>query len=231
MNRSEKRREIWKIREFNNLCIYCGVNLPYKNKKGCKDCLSKKAKKTSEFSKNNRGKINQYNLRLKHEVIEKYGNKCNCCNESQIHFLTIDHKNNDGNIERKSIKNYNTLSFYLKLKRENLRSDIQILCFNCNLGKSINGGVCPHIEVIKKLGDFSDGRRTKGLNIGTKIDWPTDDDLIRMCNESCVSNVAKLLSVDFSTISGRLKRRNKYHLVNKNSGKKIIKNQKEYEKC
>ena len=220
MNRSDKRREIWKQRELSNLCIYCGINLPIQNKKGCEDCLSKKSKKTSEFSKKNRVKINQYNLRLKHEVIKKYGNRCNRCGETQIHFLTIDHINNDGNIERESIKNYNTLSFYLKLKREELRNDIQILCFNCNLGKSINFGVCPHIEVIKKIEEISDGRRNKSFNKGTKIDWPTDDELIMMCNESCVSHVAKLLSVDFSTISGRLKRRNKYHLVNKNSGKK-----------
>lgn len=221
MNRSEKRRETWKNRELNNLCIYCGKNEPSEGKKGCKTCLSKKVEKTSDFSKNNRDKVNQYNLRIKHEVIEKYGNKCICCNETQILFLTIDHKNNDGNIERESIKNYNTSSFYMKLKREDIRTDIQVLCFNCNLGKSINGGVCPHVEVVRKLEPIIDGRRTKELDKGTKIIWPSDDELIKMCNETCISNVSKLLNVDFGSISGRLKRRNKYHLVNKKSGKKI----------
>lgn len=213
MNKSEKRRQTWKFRELNNLCIYCGKNEPETDRKGCKDCLLKKVEKTSNFSKNNRFKINQSNLRLKYDVISKYGGKCSCCGEEEILFLTIDHKNNDGYIERNSITNYNTSSFYRMLKREEIREDIQILCFNCNLGKSINGGICPHVEVVRKLEPVIDGRRTKEFDKGTKIIWPSDEELIEMCNETCVSNVSKLLNVDFGSISGRLKRRNKYHLV------------------
>jgi hypothetical protein len=42
--------------------------------------------------------------------------------------------------------------------------------------------------------------------------------LIEMCNHSSVAVVSKQLGVDFSTISGRLKRRNKYNLVVKHTG-------------
>jgi hypothetical protein len=62
---------------------------------------------------------------------------------------------------------------------------------------------------------FVDGRRNSKLNKGTKINWPNDEELINMCNKTSVNQVSKELGVDFSSISGRLKRRNKYHLVKK----------------
>lgn len=217
MNRSDRRRKIWNDRELNNLCIYCGKNEPVVGKKGCKSCLEEKVSKTSKFSKNNREKINQYNLLNKHIVIEKYGGKCNCCGESQILFLTIDHINNDGSNDR-SNKNYTTRSFYMKLKKEPIRDDIQVLCFNCNLGKSINGGVCPHKLLNRVLNPIYDGRHNPQFDTRLKIVWPDDDELIEMCNEKSISQVSKELKVNFSAVSGRLKRRNKYHLVKKKSG-------------
>lgn len=213
-DKREKRRQLWKDREENNLCIYCGINKPMINKKGCESCLENKVKNTSNYSKNNRDKINQYNLLLKHTVIEKYGGKCSCCGENQILFLTIDHINNDGNVER-DMKNYNTVSFYMKLKREEIRDDIQVLCFNCNLGKSINNGICPHVEIRRKLDDVYDKRHDPQFDTRLKIIWPNDDELIKMCNETSTAHVSRTLGVDFSAVSGRLKRRNKYHLVEK----------------
>jgi hypothetical protein len=47
-----------------------------------------------------------------------------------------------------------------------------------------------------------------------------------MCNEKSIAEVSRNLGVDFSAVSGRLKRRNKYHLVIKKSGKNL----KDYEK-
>lgn len=210
-NRSERRKEVWKDREINNKCIYCGKNEPTTNRKGCVECLSKKSKKTCEFSLNNKDKSKQYRLLVKNIVIEKYGGLCNCCGESQILFLTIDHINNDEHLERG--EKYSTLSFYLKLKREKIRNDIQVLCFNCNLGKSINNGICPHIEINRKLSKQYDKRHEPNFDINTKITWPDDDILITMCNETSITAVSKKLGVDFSSVSGRLKRRGKYELV------------------
>ena len=34
--------------------------------------------------------------------------------------------------------------FYRWLKRNNFPEGFQVLCFNCNCGKEINKGVCPH---------------------------------------------------------------------------------------
>ena len=217
MNKREKRNALWKEREINNLCVYCGLTEPVVNKKGCFICLKNKSKKTSDYSKNNRQKINQYKLLVKYQVIEKYGGTCTCCGESQILFLTIDHKNNDGNIERKD-SSYSSTAFYLKLRKDEIRSDIQVLCWNCNLGKNVNNGVCPHKEILRKLDPIYDNRRIPQFDMRLKIVWPDDDELIRLCNDKSTSEVAKSLGVDFSAVSGRLKRRNKYHLVNKKSG-------------
>ena len=77
-----------------------------------------------------------YRKKIRKEVLELYGHKCTCCNEHRHEFLAIDHINDDGNIERKKMFNNNhgssSYSFYLKLKREPKRSDLQILCHNCN---------------------------------------------------------------------------------------------------
>ena len=77
MTKSEKRKQLWLEREKNNLCIYCGKNNPIENKKGCKNCLDKKVSATVKYSKNNKDRTAQYRLLVKHQVIEKYGGKCN----------------------------------------------------------------------------------------------------------------------------------------------------------
>ena len=44
----------------------------------------------------------------------------------------------DAGIKTKSSK------FYLWLKRNNFPPGYQVLCWNCNCGRSINNGICPH---------------------------------------------------------------------------------------
>lgn len=75
-------------------------------------------------------------------VINKYGGKCSCCGEKEIIFLSVDHKDNDGAIHRKSIGGSSYI--YDWIIRNNFPSSIQVLCHNCNQGKYINGGICPH---------------------------------------------------------------------------------------
>jgi hypothetical protein len=82
-------------------------------------------------------KQKNYRKMVRTEVLIKYGNKCNCCGESRWEFLAIDHINGDGNKER--IKRLGTNNagcsshmFYLKLRKEPKRDDLQVLCHNCN---------------------------------------------------------------------------------------------------
>ena len=80
--------------------------------------------------------------RLKKAAYEAYGgNVCNCCGETEPAFLQIDHVNNDGKAHRESI---GAKSLYQWLKVNGYPPGFQILCANCNFGKRINGGVCPH---------------------------------------------------------------------------------------
>jgi hypothetical protein len=93
-----------------------------------------------------------------------------------------------------------------------------VLCWNCNLGKSINYGICPHKEIKRKLESRYDKRHNPQFDRRLTIVWPTDDELIRECNETSITDVIRRLGVTFGALSGRLKRRNKYHLVQKKTG-------------
>ena len=84
------------------------------------------------------------NLRTKYKVMRAYGGKCVCCGESTLSFLTIDHPNNDGVKDRLAHGVGST--FYRWLKKGGYPEGYRVLCFNCNCGRQINGGECPHEE-------------------------------------------------------------------------------------
>jgi hypothetical protein len=81
---------------------------------------------------------------LKLETFEAYGGaKCYCCGETQLMFLAIDHMNNDGYEHRMKIKRQGN-QLYAWLKREGFPAGYQVACHNCNHGRYLNGGLCPH---------------------------------------------------------------------------------------
>lgn len=121
-------------------------------------CICGKWKSPTEFSKSSRkhGRERDYRCRdcsnalrrkagaeLKKQVIDVYGGKCNCCGISNPAFLTIDHVNNDGKKHRKEIKGNGSLYWWLKRKGFP-KDNFQVLCWNCNMGKHHNNGICPH---------------------------------------------------------------------------------------
>jgi hypothetical protein len=88
--------------------------------------------------------------KLKAKVHTAYGNKCACppCGETMPQFLSIDHKNNDGNKQRLKLFGRNrggaAQTLYRYIIKNNFPSDLQLLCYNCNNGKRWNNGICPH---------------------------------------------------------------------------------------
>lgn len=91
---------------------------------------------------------------VKVECLHAYSDNrcvCVCCGEKQIDFLTIDHTNNDGHLDKginaKKRMGGNYLYGYLKKRGFPNKDKYQVLCWNCNCGKGINGGVCPHKSV------------------------------------------------------------------------------------
>ena len=85
------------------------------------------------------------NQRLRLLVLAAYGDACACCSETESLFLTIDHTERNGASERKA-KGYATgASFYRWLFNQGCpQSGFQCLCWNCNSGRELNDGVCPH---------------------------------------------------------------------------------------
>jgi hypothetical protein len=90
--------------------------------------------------------LKKFREKLKYDAIFHYSHgtmKCACCSEDNIKFLTIDHPNGGGEAERKRTGHYGN-SFYQWLRTMKYPDGYQVLCFNCNLGRECNGGICPH---------------------------------------------------------------------------------------
>lgn len=110
----------------------------------------------------NRKRGRKYWSDLRHEAIMAYGGyRCACCGESEPKFLTLDHVFNDGSSHRKKIGNRGA-GIFKWLRDHGYPAGFQILCMNCNHGKSLNGGVCPHraksiLENDVKTGDAQTG--------------------------------------------------------------------------
>jgi hypothetical protein len=81
--------------------------------------------------------------KLLDEIYEAYGNVCKCCGESNKLFLSIDHVNGGGTKHRKLVGGSQPI--YRDIKKQGFPQDeYQLLCFNCNLGRERNDGLCPH---------------------------------------------------------------------------------------
>lgn len=94
------------------------------------------------------------------KVFNFYGNKCACCGETERVFLTIDHKNNDGYTARKEkLHPRDSAGFYRWLVKHDFPAEFQILCMNCNFGKSRNNGICPHEKGSTTISKESTAKR------------------------------------------------------------------------
>ena len=115
--------------------------------------LSKQKKYREEnkelVNKRTRVSAKKTRLNLKIKVFSEYSKKslssnvpcCTCCRESILKFLTLDH------IEgRKKMGHSRSLGGYklqLWARENNYPDTLQVLCYNCNLAKSLFGK-CPH---------------------------------------------------------------------------------------
>lgn len=86
--------------------------------------------------------------RIRAEVFTAYGGFiCACCGETEPRLLELDHKNNDGRSHRKELKasgNHVGHRYYVWIKENNFPPIYRVLCCNCNKGRQLNGGTCPH---------------------------------------------------------------------------------------
>ncbi|MCK9602245.1 MAG: hypothetical protein M0R06_24590 [Sphaerochaeta sp.] len=88
----------------------------------------------------------KYRNKIKELMFQIYGHECACCGEKNLKFLTLDHVNGDGRIDLKRLGNQ--ISILKDAVERPDKSKYQILCYNCNLGRYHNGGVCPHKDSL-----------------------------------------------------------------------------------
>jgi hypothetical protein len=85
---------------------------------------------------------------LRDRVLAAYGGpKCACpyCKDGDLlDFLTIDHIDNGGAAHRRAIGKGGAPT-YRWLVRQGFPLGYQVLCWNCNRSKHLNGGVCAHV--------------------------------------------------------------------------------------
>lgn len=124
--------------------------MPYKDKE--KQIIGTRKASLKYYYKNKlsvseKNKI--WRLGLISKIISHYSkgkNCCNCCGETTREFLTVDHINNDGAIQRKA-KGFvwGGHQNYRFIIRNNYPPGYQILCYNCNCGRSRRiDKICPH---------------------------------------------------------------------------------------
>jgi hypothetical protein len=132
------------------------VENTYKLKDGmrrCKKCArenDKKHRSTEKFRLKHNQYMRQYYpgwvRQLQEDTLTHYGNgimACVCCGEKRFLFLTIDHINGR---TKEEMKNYKYRGWQLKsfLRTNNYPKGYQTLCWNCNSGRQLNKGLCPH---------------------------------------------------------------------------------------
>lgn len=106
---------------------------------------------------------------LREGIIKYYGAACSCCKQTNPDLLTVDHINNDGYAERKKPGMAGGEQFYRNLRDQGYPDGYRLLCWNCNSGRAVNGGVCPHaranltVEGDKKL--IRGGQQCQGNSI------------------------------------------------------------------
>lgn len=87
------------------------------------------------------------NRKIKARVMAAYSSEvpaCACCREIEPLFLAIDHIDGGGAKQRKALGLQTGDQFYRWLIKQNFPPGYRVLCHNCNLGRSLNGGKCPH---------------------------------------------------------------------------------------
>lgn len=135
-----------------------------KNKQNCKEYYQKNKLTLNKSNRERYYKNRSSYLEQKHKHFQEnypklriaalihYGNgmlACVCCGENNSRFLTFDHKNNDGkNHRQQKGVGTNLLAWII---RNNFPDMFQTLCFNCNSGRALNKGICPHKQDVEQI--------------------------------------------------------------------------------
>lgn len=160
--------KIFQLTNDGRICSLCGIwkhkSFFYKNHKtksgirsNCKPCdISRSinyhksnpdivhACQKRDLARNGtrrRLKRNESCRKIRLEVLSAYGNKCSCCGDSHVEFLTLDHIYGGGGMHRQRL---GARGVYYEIKKLGYPKDkYQLLCMNCNFATRW-GKTCPH---------------------------------------------------------------------------------------
>jgi len=123
-------------------------------KKGISKCWGCKEKSNDKYKIRHKEKCRQYRAdkkefikeisrryhkHIKDTFFEMYGNRCVCCGETNIEFLTIEHKLGQRGVKKKE----SSFRAYISATKEYQPDTYEVLCMNCNHAKG-KLGYCPH---------------------------------------------------------------------------------------
>ena len=139
-------------RKSSGKCVGCGSEKQSSDSAYCPKCLQYFVNwRKSKPRGYNSASVKKYYKQLKDETFNAYGGwTCACCGESDPKFLSFDHVYDDGHVDRKMFGDNRILWIQLRKQGFPEKNRYQILCFNCNFGRAINGGFCPHVESAQK---------------------------------------------------------------------------------
>lgn len=136
-------KRLQKEREEQGLCRLCGDPLVDVGYKTCVKC-NKKSYDQQTNSENIQKSKKAYYQNIKDAAFNAYGGyACVCCGENEPLFMCIDHVEGGGEQHRQNEVGRGR-NIYSWLKKNDYPAGFQVLCQNCNIGKHLNGGVCPH---------------------------------------------------------------------------------------
>lgn len=131
----------------------------------CKECVKTNSAnwyKTNKHTEDYKKKSNQLKIKAKENgtanqwakdryakykkiVFDYYGNKCSCCGENHIEFLTIEHTLHNGKEHRATKRS----TIYKDIIDKGFPEDLTLFCSNCNFATRY-GNECPHqVEKFK----------------------------------------------------------------------------------
>jgi len=118
----------------------------YRGREKYQEWLAEYVEKNKEYISS---RSKKYRDKLKAKAFCRYGGYvCACCGETEEAFLAIDHINGGDTQHRKEIakQGFGGNGIYYWLRKNNYPKGFQVLCHNCNWGKYVNNGICPHKE-------------------------------------------------------------------------------------
>lgn len=96
-------------------------------------------------------------MEVREAFFDIYGHVCQCpcgCGESNKKLLTMGHLNNDGKEDRLKFRNQHSLFHAAVVNPDTTK--YTTLCWNCNCGAQMNGGICPRGQPNKVRRSDSD---------------------------------------------------------------------------